>query len=69
MGGSVLAITGGRVWDGSGAPAVEATLLIEGGRIAAVGRDLPIPADAERIDATGRSVMPGLIDMHAHVIL
>ena len=65
-----LAITGGRVWDGTGAPPLDgATLLIERGRIAAVGRGVELPPDAERIDAAGATVMPGLIDMHAHVML
>ena len=42
-------------------------VLVEGGRIAAIGEGVPAaPADAERIDATGMVVMPGLIDTHAH---
>jgi imidazolonepropionase-like amidohydrolase len=57
-----IAITGGTVYPVSG-PAVEhGTVLIRDGRIAAVGSDVPIPADAQRIDATGKIVTPGLVN-------
>lgn len=42
-----------------------ADLLIEDGRIAAIGHDLPV-ADAEVIDVTGRIVLPGFVDTHRH---
>lgn len=44
-------------------------IVIEGGRIAAIALagTLPAPAGATRIDATGQFVLPGLIDVHAHV--
>lgn len=42
------------------------TVLIESGRIAAIGA-LELPADACRIDVTGRVLLPGLADMHAHI--
>lgn len=59
---------GARVIDGSGRPAIEnATLLIRSGRIEAVGRRVKIPAGAERIDATGKTIIPGLINAHGHV--
>jgi len=59
---------GARVIDGSGKPAIEnATLLIRSGRIEAVGRKIKIPAGAERIDATGKTIIPGLINAHGHV--
>ena len=57
-----IAITGGRVYPVSG-PAIEnGTVLIRDGRIVAVGAGLPIPADAQRIDATGKWVTPGIIN-------
>jgi len=58
-----------RVIDGTGAPArANQTVLIEHGRIAAVGADgLPIPADAKRIELSGRTVFPGLVGMHDHL--
>lgn len=42
------------------------TVLIEDGKIKAVGKDLPIPEGAEVMDAAGKYVIPGLIDAHCH---
>jgi imidazolonepropionase-like amidohydrolase len=42
------------------------TVLVRDGRIAAVGEDVAIPADARRIDGRGLHLMPGLADMHVH---
>ncbi|HUQ91817.1 MAG TPA: amidohydrolase family protein [Bryobacteraceae bacterium] len=58
-------ITGGRVLDGSGNPAYYADLAIRDGRIAAIGRLTGVTA-ARRIDAKGKYVCPGFIDMHSH---
>ncbi|MGA8154573.1 MAG: amidohydrolase family protein [Terriglobales bacterium] len=59
---------GARILDGSGKPAIEnATLLIRNGRVEAVGKKVKIPAGAERIDATGKTIIPGLINAHGHV--
>jgi imidazolonepropionase-like amidohydrolase len=44
-----------------------ADLLVEDGRIKAVGADLDAPADAMVIDGTGMHVSPGLIDVHSHI--
>jgi len=57
-----IAITGGTVYPVSGPKLEHATVLIENGRIAAVGTSVTIPAGATRIDATGKWVTPGLID-------
>lgn len=43
-----------------------ATILIEGDRIVAVGPDVAVPADARRIDLAGKTIIPGLVDAHAH---
>lgn len=57
-----LAIVGGTVHPVSG-PAIEnATILVLGGRIAAVGAAVDVPAGIPRIDAAGRMVTPGLFD-------
>jgi dihydroorotase/N-acyl-D-amino-acid deacylase len=63
-----IVIAGGRVVDGTGAPAFRADVAVRGGRIAAVSRE-PIPrAEAARvIDAAGAVVTPGFIDLHAHL--
>jgi imidazolonepropionase-like amidohydrolase len=64
----VQAWVGARVIDGTGRPAIEnATLLIRGDRLEAVGAKVKIPADAERIDARGKTIIPGLINAHGHV--
>jgi imidazolonepropionase-like amidohydrolase len=57
-----VAITGGRVYTVSGAPVDNGTVLIRDGRIVQVGANVAIPADARRIDATGKWVTPGLIN-------
>ncbi len=60
-----LLITGGWVLDGTGAPALRADVGVREDRIAALGR--LAGADAGRtVDATGRYVLPGFIDTHAH---
>jgi len=41
-------------------------VLLDGGKIVAVGADVEVPADAEVIDASGLVVMPGMIDAHCH---
>src|SRR5690348_17820373 len=57
-----IAITGGTVYPVSGPKIEHGTVLIRDGKIAAVGATVTIPADATKIDATGKWVTPGLID-------
>lgn len=57
-----IAITGGTVYTVSGPKIEHATVLIRDGRIAAVGTNITVPAEATRIDAAGKWVTPGLID-------
>ena len=66
-----LAITNGTIINGSGDDPLLGTLLIEGERITALGRQdqVTIPRDATVIDAMGRSILPGLIDCHVHFLL
>ena len=59
-------IRGGTVVDGTGAPAVRADVGIVGSRIAAVG-DLTTSSATRLIDATGRLVTPGFVDIHTHL--
>jgi N-acyl-D-aspartate/D-glutamate deacylase len=59
-----ILIRGGLVVDGSGDPAREADVALEGGRIARIGR-IDEPA-RETIEAAGRVVAPGFIDVHTH---
>jgi len=60
-----LLIKGGTVFDGTGAQGVRADIAVAGGRIAAVGPDLPDEA-RETMDAAGCIVTPGFIDLHTH---
>lgn len=62
-----LVVKGGLVIDGLGNEAQQADVLIQESRITQVGADISVPADAAQIDATGCSVMPGLIDAHCHI--
>ena len=60
-------VSGGRVLDGTGAPAFRADVAIKGDRIAVVSRTPLSPAAASHvIDASNRIVAPGFIDLHAH---
>ncbi len=73
MPSSWLLISGGTVLDGAGsAPLAGANVLVEGDRIAAVGPHVdrtmvPTGATLDEVDATGHTVMPGLIDAHCHM--
>lgn len=60
-----LIVAGGRVIDGSGNPWVVADVAVRDGRIAAVGR-LDGATAARRIDARGKTIVPGFIDIHSH---
>ena len=64
----VVALEHVRVIDGTGAaPAENQTILIDRGKIAAVGASVTIPANAKRMDLTGHTVIPGLVGMHEHL--
>ena len=62
VGAQTIAITGGKVYPVSGAPIENGTVLIRDGKIVSVGANISVPADAQRIDATGKWVTPGLIN-------
>jgi imidazolonepropionase-like amidohydrolase len=65
---AATAIVGGRVVPIEGEPIDGGTVLLRDGKIAAVeGPGFEVPADAEVLDATGKWVLPGFIDAHAHV--
>ena len=64
------AFVGARIIDGTGAAAVEnGVLVVRDGRIEAVGASdsVNVPADAEQIDVSGRTIMPGMVNAHGHV--
>jgi len=67
-----IALVGGTLVDGTlREPIRNSVVLIDGERIVAVGTvaSLPVPADARRISTEGMTVLPGLWDMHVHLML
>ena len=63
----IKVIKAGRLIDGTGAAPVEkTTIIIEDNRIKQVGQNVDIPAGAQIIDASNKTVMPGMIDAHMH---
>ena len=67
-----LVLAGGRLIDGFGGPPLEnAVVVIEGNRIKAVGVEgaIAIPDGARVIDTNGYTVMPGIMDMHVHLMI
>ena len=62
-----LYIHGGRVVDPSQGLDEVSNVLVVDGEIRAIGRDISAPDDAERMDAGGLAVSPGLIDVHVHL--
>jgi imidazolonepropionase-like amidohydrolase len=62
-----LAIVGGRVIPVAGAPIEDGIVLVNDGRVEAVGRDVRVPDGAEWVGAAGKVVLPGLVDAHTHL--
>ncbi len=64
----VTAVRAGRLIDpDSGTVLTNQVILIQDGKIQAVGKELALPADAKVIDLSDKTVLPGLIDCHTHV--
>ncbi len=64
----VVAIKNVRVIDGTGSPALEgATVVVADGRIRAVGAKVAVPKDATVLDGAGKTIIPGLFNLHGHV--
>ena len=62
-----IAIRGGTVVDGTGAPPARADVVLEGDRVAAVGPDAAAHTPVDTIvDADGLMVTPGFVDLHTH---
>ena len=65
-----IAFTGGMIIDGTdAAPLADGVLVITDGRVRSIGpaSEVSIPADAERIDVGGKTIMPGMVNAHGHV--
>lgn len=70
--GDRIALVGGTLIDGLGAPPIhDSVILVDGERITAIGQqdNLPVPAGYTVISTEGMSVLPGLWDMHVHLML
>jgi imidazolonepropionase-like amidohydrolase/Tol biopolymer transport system component len=66
----LIAFMGGQVITMNGEEVIErGTVLVKGNRIVAVGpvEEVAVPGSAKRIDTVGKTVMPGLVDMHGHI--
>jgi len=63
----VLAIVNARVFDGSAKPPVAATVVVRGARIAEIGVGVTVPQGATVVDAAGKTLMPGIFDLHTHL--
>ena len=64
-----LLITGAQVFDGEGLPGRIEDIAIAGDRVVARGADLPRNAAVRCVDATGRWLLPGMLDIHTHLDL
>ena len=64
---TMLAITNAKVYTITKGVISRGTVLVEDGRIREVGPNVTIPKDAQIIDASGKTVTPGLIDAHSHL--
>ncbi|MDE2721586.1 amidohydrolase family protein [Candidatus Palauibacter polyketidifaciens] len=68
----MIALVGGQLLDGYEVPPIHhAAVVIEGNRIVAVGpaSEIEIPPDAEVIDTRGKTMMPGMVDAHVHIMI
>jgi len=66
-----LLLSADRVWTGEGKPHAGWAVLVVDGRVKQVGPEgsIDAPADAERVSLPGKTLIPGLIDLHSHVLL
>ena len=66
---SVLVLQGAQILPISGPPIAQGVLVVKGGKIVAIGAagQVQIPAGATIQDATGKVIMPGIVDSHSHI--
>lgn len=63
----MILIQNGKIYTMAGDILENGSILVDDGKIKAIGTDIDVPADAQVIDAAGKYVMPGFIDAHSHV--
>jgi imidazolonepropionase-like amidohydrolase len=67
---SAIAVRAGRLVDpDAGTAAANQIILVQDGRISAVGGNVPIPAGAQVIDLSAQTVLPGLVEAHNHLTM
>lgn len=64
---TVLVLRGATIHTAAGAPIPGGTIVLRGGKIAAVGAAVNVPAGARVLDLAGKTIIPGMIDEHSHV--
>ena len=66
---SVLVVQGARILPITAPPIARGVLVIQGGKIVSVGEEgkVQVPAGAKIQDATGKVIMPGIVDSHSHI--
>jgi len=66
-----MLLTPERVWTGEGAAHGGWSVLVVDGKVAAAGptAGITVPADAERVSLPGKTLLPGLMDLHSHILL
>ena len=62
-----LAIVGATVLPVSGPTLAKGTVIIDGGKVAAIGTDIAVPEGTPVVDGTGQYLIPGIIDVHSHM--
>ncbi|MDX5482532.1 MAG: amidohydrolase family protein, partial [Hymenobacteraceae bacterium] len=63
-----VAFTNARIITMKGDEVIEGgTIVVDGNRIVSVGKGIAVPKDAKVIDASGKTIMPGIVDVHAHL--
>lgn len=63
----MIALKGGRIFTIAKGVVEDGVVLMEGGKIRSVGKEVDIPEAAEVVDCSGKVVMPGMIDAHSHI--
>jgi imidazolonepropionase-like amidohydrolase len=64
---TTIVLRGATIYTAAGAPIPNGTIVLRGGKIAAVGASVPVPAGARVIDVTGKVITPGMLDEHSHI--
>jgi len=65
--GSTVVLHTSKMIDGKGGTMANADIVVADGKIVSVGPAAPVPSGAREIDLRGKTVLPGLIDVHAHI--